>query len=264
MVHSSKLDGRKAKAIDRQVAQEQVRLEAAGQRLAAREFASAPEAHAAWSAFCREYGQGNFRLDYELVTQTRPEKRTTRGRPPKDYTPPCESFFTIRPRFSRDEQRIQEEKKRASCFVLITNLLDAPVWSDSQVLMEYKQQTVVEQHFAFIKDPKVVGPVYLKKPERVQALAYVFLLALLVYSLMQRRVRRALQHESEPLEIAGKLKTLAPTGRRMLELFEVMPVIRYENGKRSFPSNKRVPERALRLLGFSPDIYLRWKFHEWS
>ncbi|MEW6522734.1 MAG: hypothetical protein AB1445_04025 [Bacillota bacterium] len=40
------------------------------------------------------------------------------------------------------------------------------------MLTEYKQQTVVEQHFAFVKDPKAVGPVYVKKLERVQALAW--------------------------------------------------------------------------------------------
>lgn len=63
----------------------------------------------------------------------------------------------------------------------------------------YKEQTVVERHFAFIKDPRVVGPVYIKKPERVEALAYVFLMALLVFSVLQRGVRQAKQDETEPL-----------------------------------------------------------------
>ncbi|MEW6523526.1 MAG: IS1634 family transposase, partial [Bacillota bacterium] len=264
VVHSSHLDGRKAKAIERQLDQEEAALAAAGRQLAARAFACAPDAHEAWREFCREHEKGNFSLAYELVAQERIQKRSTRGRPPRDYAPQTETVFTIQPRFTRDQQRIQETKRRASCFVLITNLLDVQRWPHQRVLTEYKQQTVVEQHFAFMKDPKVVGPVYLKKPARVQALAYVFLLALLVYSLMQRRIWQALQGESEPLEIAGKLKTFKPTGRRVLELFEVMLVIRYANGKRSFPTNQRVPERALRLLGLSPDIYLHWKLPEWS
>jgi hypothetical protein len=43
-----------------------------------------------------------------------------------------------------------------------------------------------------------------------------------------------------------------------------MLVIRYENGRRSFPTSKVIPTRALRLLGFTPDIYLRWKSHQWE
>jgi hypothetical protein len=88
--------------------------------------------------------------------------------------------------------------------------------------------------------------------------------ALLVYSLLQRRARQALAREGEPLEMAGKVKTLTPTGRRMLELFKAMLVIRYENGCRSFPTNKVIPTRALRLLGFIPGIYLHWKSHQWE
>jgi transposase len=265
VVHSSKLDQRKSKTLDRQFAQELSRLEEAGRQLAARSFACIPDAQAAWLAFEREFSGGHYRLQYELVSQSRPVKRPTRGRPPKHALPPSETFFTICPHFTPDAPRMAESKRRASCFVLITNLLDTQAWPDRQVLLEYKQQTKVEQHFAFLKDAKVVGPVYLKKPERVQALAYVFLLALLVYSLLQRRARQALAREGEPpLEVAGKVKTLKPTGRRMLQLFEVMLVIRYENGHRNFPTNQVIPTRALRLLGFTPDIYLRWKSHQWE
>jgi transposase len=46
------------------------------------------------------------------------------------------------------------------------------------VLLAYKKQIGVEQHFAFLNDAKVVGPVDLKKPERVYGLTYVFLPAI--------------------------------------------------------------------------------------
>lgn len=52
-----------------------------------------------------------------------------------------------------------------------------------------------------------------------------FLLALLVYSLMHRRARQALPRESE----RGPGEDPHADRRRMLQLFEVMLVIRYEN-----------------------------------
>ena len=80
--------------------------------------------------------------------------------------------------------------------------------ADERILREYKNQTVVEQHFSFIKNPKVVGPIYLKNPERAKALAYVFLMALLVYSIIQRRVRLRLEESDEPIEVYDSSSTV--------------------------------------------------------
>ncbi|MEW6524055.1 MAG: hypothetical protein AB1445_10905 [Bacillota bacterium] len=102
-----------------------------------------------------------------------------------------------------------------------------------------------------------MGPVYLKNPERVAALAYVFLMALLVYSLIQRRARRALRGQEKPLIIYDNRKTFESTGRSVLDLFVNMMMDNVD-GKRVLPSNLKVPEHALRLLGFSEQIYLQW------
>ena len=123
--------------------------------------------------------------------------------------------------------------------------------------MEYKDQSTVEQHFRFIKKPKVTGPMYLKNPGRVNALGYVFLMALMIYSVMQRRVRNALKNEDQPMQIIGAKATFRPTGNRVLEQFKKMKITRDEQGKREFPRNLRVPRRVMCLLGVEPEIYLR-------
>ncbi len=61
--------------------------------------------------------------------------------------------------------------------------------SARDVLKEYKGQVHVERHFHFLKDPLFVGALYVKKPKRVEALGYVLLLACLLYSLLERRLR---------------------------------------------------------------------------
>jgi hypothetical protein len=114
----------------------------------------------------------------------------------------------------------------------------------------------VETSFKFLKDPLFVGPVFLKNPGRVKALAYVLLMALLMFGLLEKRVREAMKHETEPLIIPGKVKTFNPTGKKILESLEsIMFMSTNDPNRRAFGSRFKVP-RVLNLAGFSPDIYL--------
>jgi transposase len=47
------------------------------------------------------------------------------------------------------------------------------------VLQAYKEQHGIEQNYGFLKDPLSVNSLFLKKPERLEALGLVLLLALL-------------------------------------------------------------------------------------
>jgi transposase len=71
------------------------------------------------------------------------------------------------------------------------------------LLKEYKEQTVVEERFKFIKHSLYVGPMYLKNKDRMEALSYIILMALMIYIVLQRRARNSLETEKEPLEITG-------------------------------------------------------------
>ena len=88
-------------------------------------------------------------------------------------------------------------------------------------------------------------------------MAYVFLMALLVYSLIQRRARLALRGQEKPLIIYDNRKTFEPAGKSVLDLL-VNTMVANVDGKRVIPSNLKVPRYALALLGFSEQIYLRW------
>ncbi|NPV54932.1 MAG: transposase, partial [Firmicutes bacterium] len=99
--------------------------------------------------------------------------------------------------------------------MLITNDLQM---KPPDVLREYKEQIGVETTFKFLKDPTYLDAIYLKKESRIEALAYVLLLALLIHRILQRRVRKALETEGSHMVVAGGVKTTAPTGNRILEL----------------------------------------------
>ena len=71
--------------------------------------------------------------------------------------------------------------------------------SGSELLAVYKDQGIsVERGFRFLKDPIFYAEsLYLKKSERIMALIMVITLSLLVYSLAERRVRKALVDNRE-------------------------------------------------------------------
>lgn len=75
-------------------------------------------------------------------------------------------------------------------FVLASNDLEI---DDETMLQHYKGQQLVERGFRFLKDKRFnIAQVYLKKEERIQALAMIMVLTLLVYSIAEWLLRKRL------------------------------------------------------------------------
>ena len=132
------------------------------------------------------------------------------------------------------------------------------------MLREYKEQIRVENAFRFLKDPVYADGIYLKKPHRVMALGYVFLMALLIYSLLQRRVRQNMLKEKEPIWTNGKKRTMEPTANTVLEILKSINIvlISTSSGVERAVADNQLDGRVLRLLrlaGFSERIYVKSK-----
>ncbi len=92
-----------------------------------------------------------------------------------------------------DSESIELLKKRAGRFIIATNRLDSEAFNADEMLKKYKEQQHVERGFAFLKDPLFFADsVFLKSPRRIETMAMVMGLCLMVYSLGQREVRRQL------------------------------------------------------------------------
>jgi transposase len=77
-----------------------------------------------------------------------------------------------------------------ACIVLWTNI-SASELSDPEVIAAYKSQARVEGGFRLLKDPLFfVSSLFVKKPSLSEGLLMVMTLALLVYSVTQRRLRQ--------------------------------------------------------------------------
>ena len=157
-------------------------------------------------------------LHAQVVAHTR--RHRPRGRPRRDGpAPPAEAVWQLVPEVVDvpDEQR-QERLEEPSYFVLITNVPRDQLPAE-EVLREYKGQVSVQRRFAFLKDPVIVDGIYLKRPDRAYALAFVFVLALLVAAYLERRIRHEQARTHEVPELGGGRKTSAPTVQAILDLF---------------------------------------------
>jgi transposase len=142
-----------------------------------------------------------------------------KGRPTPE-TPIKAIQWQIHASVEADAATIAHQQQRKACFVLGTTIPDTAL-PDAEVMAGYKGQSAVERGFRFLKDPVFfVSSLFVKKPSRIQGLLMVMTLALLVYTVAQRRMRHQLacQHDTLPNQIGQP--TSHPTLRWLFQLLE--------------------------------------------
>ena len=98
--------------------------------------------------------------------------------------------------------------------------------SARDILTVYKEQHGTEQNYGFLKDPVIVNSLFLKKPERIEALGLVLLLALLIWRVMERAMRRHVDPTRTPLPGWDKKATERPTAFMMVTKFTGVIVLK--------------------------------------
>ena len=89
----------------------------------------------------------------------------------------------VQAQLERDASAIGKEIKASGKFILATNVLEAKQLNPDDMILKYKEQQSTERGFGFLKDPLFfTDSVFLKSPERIEALALVMGLCLLVYT----------------------------------------------------------------------------------
>jgi len=117
------------------------------------------------------------------------------------------------------------------------------------------------ERFSQLKTDFEVAPVWLKEASRIQALLGVYFFVLLVQTLLERELRRAMERDeggSLPLYPEGRA-CRRPTTRRLIDLFEPIQrhVLIFPNGQKQTMVTKlsSVQRKILRLLKLSPTHY---------
>lgn len=207
---SSQLERRKAASFEKELQAQREELTKAAAALAREEYACQEDAETAAGTWLMRAGFHELWADVH-AEQVR-IKRPHRGRPPRGEVPQTRTVYRVAASVhGRDEAAVETERQRRSTFVLITTVprdeADA-----HDLLLEYKFQGSIERRFALLKDPEVVDSFFVKKPERVQALGYVLLMVCLIFSVLERRMRRS----GAPLPTLARGAVHNPTGLEVL------------------------------------------------
>jgi transposase len=183
--------------------------------LQAKRFESQQSAQAALAAL-----SGAWRYHQVATTELIEHTRYAGTGRPSAKTPIKAIEWQIRADVCPDAEAIWRHKQHKGCFVLGTNIA-AKDLSDEEVIAAYKAQSQVEGGFRFLKDPLFfVSSLFVKKPTRIQGLLMVMTLALLVYSVAQRRLRQELARRKESLPNQINQPTQRPTLRWVFQLLE--------------------------------------------
>lgn len=140
---------------------------------------------------------------------------------PRQGAQPVEQQWHVQAQLHVDVDAFEREVRRKAAFLVATNVLNQTSLADLEVIQTYKAQSAVERGFAFLKDPLfLASSVFVKKPRRIMALAFIMVVCLLVYRLAEGRVRQRLAATAQTVPDQLRRPTARPTMRWLFQCFE--------------------------------------------
>jgi transposase len=224
VLHSSAEDKRRHQQLDRALQASAATLRAAVRPEAQQRYFCQADAEAAADKVRA------LQTDYHEVDVTVEEcPQYGRGRPSTRRPRTVKAMrYTLQIALRERDALLARRRAEAGCFVLLTNVpSDGEMGHSAQeVLKAYKEQHGTEQNYGFLKDPVIVKSLFLKKPERVEALGLVLLLSLLIWRLMERTMRRYVEATGTPLTGWDRKTTERPTAFMMVTKFAGVIVVK--------------------------------------
>jgi len=145
-------------------------------------------------------------------------RQTRRGRPGPNttYVRKTRKRWTIE--WSVDDDAVEYDRKSDGMYPLLTN--DRSL-TDAQAFEAHKRQPTIEKRFRETKTVLEIAPAFLKNEGRIEAFFFLYFLALLIQSLIERQLRRAMKANGVPeLPLYPEERiTKRPTAEQVLRLF---------------------------------------------
>ena len=149
-----------------------------------------------------------------------------------------------------DQAAIDASAAADGWYALLANLAPGQA-SPEEVFRRYKGQHVVERRYGEFKGPLAVAPLFLKTNRRIAALITVICLALLIFCLVERQVRKALApHGATMTGLPGyRLTPARPTGRTIFQALADLRLIPAHDGSPAMiPKPAGIQAQLLDLL----------------
>jgi len=193
---------------------------------------------------------------FEIIEKTHKQEKRGRSGPNTRYI----AIYCIRFKvnWKINHTNVKDDAYSDGMFPLITNCDDISL---KDILEKYKYQPKLEKRHEQFKSVYGIAPVLLKNITRVEALVFVFFVALLVQSVIEREIRLNMK-EAELKSIPiypEKRECASPTTDKILNLFSnVQRHHLTENGvltKTFNPKLNKVQEMVLELLKMLQSFY---------
>ena len=247
VVHSSSQDQRRQQHLQRDIQASYATLEATVRAAIPQAYFCHADAEAAAAKLrALQSAYHGVQVDVEERPQYGP------GRPSRTQPRRVKAWrYGLQVTLHERSEVIARKTQETGCFVLLTNVptVGEMAHTARNVLRAYKEQHGIEQNFGFLKDPLIVHSLFLKKPERIEALGLVLLLALLLWRLVERTLRVHVETTETPLPGWDKKATQQPTAFMMMTKFAAVIVIKVESQRQLARPLSTVQQQYLRALG---------------
>jgi transposase len=257
VLHSSAQDKRRQKRLERASQASYSTVQTAARTAEQQEYFCRADADAA-AAKLRSMSAAYHLID--VAVEERP--LYGRGRPSSHKPRAVQAMrYRLKTSIRAHTERIARMEEEAGCFVLLTNVPPTGdlAHSAGDILKVYKDQHGTEQNYGFLKDPVIVNSLFLKKPERIEALGLVLLLALLIWRLMERAMRTYVDTTSTPLMGWDKKATERPTSFMMVTKFAGVLVLKLGHHRQLARPLSVVQQQYLTALDVSPACFTDFK-----
>ncbi len=190
------------------------------------------------------------------------KKQMGRGKPGPNTKYREEIVVSFRLQWSINEKAVAS----SSCTDGVFPLVDNTELNAIDVLETYKKQPYLEKRHSTLKSVLEVSPIFLKKTERIEAMMFLFFIALMIVSLIERNIRRSM---TEALPILPKrMKTKTPTWENISYLFRnVHQIVVIEGGlviKTCLKGMTKIHDQLLKLLKVPISVYKKLDDRWWE
>lgn len=197
-------------------------------------------------------------FDIEILEhKTSYKKKVGAGKPGPNSVYEERTKVSYELKWQRNQSAIDKQALSDGTFPLLTNTNQ----ECAEVLQTYKNQPRLEKRFNTTKSVLEVAPVYLEKNSRIEAILFLYFVALMIISLIERAVRNSMAEESiGGLSILPQnMKTSAPTWNNLQYLFRNVHLseIFVDNClvKQTIKGLNQIHIEVLRLLGVPASAY---------
>jgi len=252
VVHSTEMQKRKDFTFERKIQKKITESQKDLKELNKVEFACEEDARAALERWKKE--NPYCMLETMGISTISAKENGKRGRPKKDEK--LIVRYVVDAKAVRNEEITQNEKEYQGRFIIASNDLSL---NAEKMLEHYKNQSQVEKGFRFIKDKSFrVSEVYLKKPQRIEALSMIMVLTLMIYSVAEWKLREKLKETGETIPDQVKKQTQKPTLKWVFMLMREITEVKIEVDSKivtKIANINEVKDKIIKLMGKNCEKY---------